>query len=311
MQYRTQRTAVAGILPVALTILTVLTVASAIQADEQASTDAEAAVRAASQQYVAALGRGDADAIAAVWTEDGVYVDAAGKSFVARELVRQEFGKTADEANRPQRETASVQSTIRFLDDDVALEEGISNMSELEPDLSRGVRFSAVWVLEGDAWQLDHLREHAMQPTAESTPLEELSWFIGDWTAKGDGLDATLSASWSDDGKYLMQHFTIRRDGHEDLHADQRIAWDPASEVIRSWSFHTNGGFVEGEWRREGDAWAVTTAGVLPSGDRTNSINLWVPEGPDSCWFKLHRGTVGDNEAEELIVQFTRNSGSH
>jgi hypothetical protein len=239
-----------------------------------------------------------------------VYIDASGESFVARELVRREFGEAVGGAKRPPQEAAKVKSTIRFLDDDVALEGGTTAASELEADRSGGVRFSAVWVHEGDAWQLDHLREHAMQPTAEPTPLAELGWFIGDWTAASDGLDATLSAGWSDDGKFLMQRFTIHRDGQADLHAVQRIAWDPAAEAIRSWSFHSDGGFVEGEWKREGDAWAVATSGVLPNGDRTTSNNLWVPEGPDSCWFKLHSGTVAGAAADELIVQFKRNSGS-
>jgi uncharacterized protein (TIGR02246 family) len=290
--------------------LAVLAGALAAQADEQATRDAETAVRAASQRYVEALARGDAEAIAAMWTEDGVYVDAAGESFVARDLVRREFGEAVGGAKRPEREAAKVNSAIRFLNDDVALEEGTTTASEVEFDRTGGVRFSAVWVLEGDAWQLDHLREHAMQPTVKPTPLEELSWFIGDWTAEGDGLVATLSASWSDDGKYLMQRFTIRRDGQDELNAEQRIAWDPADEVIRSWSFHSDGGFVEGELKHEGEVWAVATVGVLPNGDRTTSNNLWVPDGPDSCWFKLHGGTVAGADAAELMVQFKRKSGS-
>lgn len=312
MCFPTRRLALGAILCAFLTAPAIMVAASsAAQPSDATNSDAEAAVRAASKAYIDALARGDAEAIASMWTDDGVYVDATGQSHAAREMARHEFGAPSDgappaESQTPPTktpQTSQVESTIRFLKHDVALEEGTVAPRS---GASGGLRFAAVWVFEDDRWLLDHLREYALAANAQPSPLAELSWFIGDWTAQGGDLDATLSAHWSDDGKFLIKQFTIRRPGQSEVKGTQRIAWDPADEVIRSWSFLSDGGFVEGEWQHEGDAWVVTTAGVAPSGERTASIILWVPEGPDKIWFKLQRGTVADSETNQLIVEFRR-----
>ncbi|MCA9103147.1 MAG: nuclear transport factor 2 family protein, partial [Planctomycetales bacterium] len=198
-------------------------------ADDSAS-DAEAAVRAASQAYVEALARGDAEAIAAMWTADGVYVDAAGQEFVARELAHREFDRGEAAEKHPLAKPAAVKSTIRLLDDNVALEEGTADTEELAGGGQPAVQFSAVWVREGNDWRLDHLREHVVEATPKKSPLDELSWFVGNWVAHGADVDAELSVRWSDDRHFLLQHFTVRRAGHNAIGAEQRIGWDPADE---------------------------------------------------------------------------------
>lgn len=49
------------------------------------------AIRAAAAAYGDSLEEGDAEALAAAWTADGDYVDAAGRAFKARDLIAAEF----------------------------------------------------------------------------------------------------------------------------------------------------------------------------------------------------------------------------
>jgi uncharacterized protein (TIGR02246 family) len=293
-------------------ILVLLTLGgtSATRAAEEPGEHDESAVRTASEKYLDALNRGEAAVVASMWTEDGIYVDVSGEEFNARQLAEQEFGPASEE-DRPDRKATALSSTIRFINNDVALEEGTSTRSELEVSGAGGVKFSALWVNENGRWQLDHLRETATLTSASESPLQSLAQFVGEWTATSDQLSASLSVRWLDDGKYLMQHFTVRRPGQDELRSEVRIAWDPANEIIRSWAFHSDGGFVEGEWRRKGDAWVVATVGVSADGQRSTSTNLWVTEGENAIWFKMHRGTVDDVSVDDLLVEFKRNDESH
>src|SRR5688572_30551254 len=45
------------------------------------------AVRAAAQEYLTALRRGDANRLRSMWTPDGDYVNAAGQTLKAQELI--------------------------------------------------------------------------------------------------------------------------------------------------------------------------------------------------------------------------------
>ena len=52
---------------------------------------ADAEIRRAADEFVAAFNRGDAKAVAAHWTADGEYVDEAGRVFAGREAIEKEY----------------------------------------------------------------------------------------------------------------------------------------------------------------------------------------------------------------------------
>ena len=91
-----------------------------------------------------------------------------------------------------------------------------------------------------------------------------------------------------------------------DKRVEQRIGWDAANKQIRSWLFRSDGGFAEGVWSLVGETWIVKKSEVMPNGENTNMVNLWVNDDPDSCWFKSHHDGVGNPSAENLILQFRR-----
>ena len=167
----------------------------------------------------------------------------------------------------------------------------------------------AVWVRRNDAWLLDYVREIAPAPPATDAPapIQQLAWMLGSWEAVGDAAKAQLDVTLSEDGHYLLQRFSAELPSGT-LRGEQRIAWDAKAGEFRSWLFRSDGGFLEGTWRQEGEAWVAEQVGVLPGGVAMQAVNLWVPEPPDKCWYKTHRATVDGDDLEEVVLEFRRKS---
>jgi uncharacterized protein (TIGR02246 family) len=271
---------------------------------------AESQVRAASAAYIAALARGDAAAIQEFWTDDGVLIDAAGVSHPARELARQEF--TGPQNDAPPAPPPQPTTSIHFVGPTVAVEQ--SQTADPASDASQSAtssNFFAVWVKQADRWRLSLVRELPAPASLDAqapapAQLAELDWLVGSWTAARDGAVVDMSAEWTADRAYLLQRFTATRDGREVRRGTQRIAWDAAAQQIRSWTFNADGGFSEATWRKEGDVWLATSAGVLPDGRRQKSVHFWTPEGADACWFKSLHGEIDGQAADDLVLKFTR-----
>ena len=254
-----------------------------------------AAIRTASQAYMAALQAGDVKAVMDAWTPQGTFVDASGQVHLAREMAAREF--SAKQAAAEARELQAHETAIRLTTPDVAIEQSAPG-----GDAS----FMAIWVKHEGRWRLDYLREIGGASAATANPLEDLEWLIGKWQAGGDGPAATLEAKWIDDKRFIVQKFQVQRPDGETFRMEQRIGWDPASEQIRSWLFRSDGGFEEGIWSREGDVWVVKKAGVLPDGQTTSTVNFWTHEPPETCWFKACHSRVGEQKLEDVVMQLKR-----
>lgn len=275
-------------------------------AQENAET---AEVRAASAAYVAALSRGNESEIAACWTDDGVYIDAEDESHRARELAHQEFAQPAA-AESSAAAPPPMHTIIHFVGPTVAIEQSSGETAAASaPGSPSQVNFVAAWVKRNDGWQLSLLREFAAPrslSTPDASPLVQLDWMIGHWTASRDDTVVELTAEWAADKRYIIQQFVAKRAGEAVRQGSQRIAWDAAAKQIRSWTFNADGGFSEAQWRKEGDVWIAASGGVLSDGRRVKSIHFWTPEGADACWFKSLHGEIDGQPADDLALKFSR-----
>jgi uncharacterized protein (TIGR02246 family) len=268
-------------------------------------------VRKAAAAYLAALERGDATAIAACWANDGVYIDAAGASHAARDMVKQEFVEPPKQgANVPAPPTTTL---IHFVGPTVAIEQSLAATATGAATQSAAgdVNFVAAWVKQGDRWLLSLVREFpamasAAPPKSAAAPLGELDWLVGSWTASREGAVVDMTVEWTADRAFLLQRFTATRDGREVRRGVQRIAWDAAAKQLRSWTFNADGSFSEAAWRKEGDVWVVESAGVLADGRRQKSVHFWTPEGADACWFKSLNGEVDSQTTPDVVLKFAR-----
>jgi uncharacterized protein (TIGR02246 family) len=260
------------------------------------------AIRATARSYLQAMEQGDAEAVKRFWTPDGIVVDPAGRRVSAHELIDSEFRPDTPD----QRPHVTIEERdIRLLADHVAIEDGVSTVQRSgEAPPVRG-RFTVIWVQREDGWKLAELRESAVAVSGPG-PLQELEWLVGDWVSLGHTPPIFITASWSDQAKYIVRRIRIGEEAVEGLHATQRIGWDESEKVYRSWTFVSDGEFSQQRWRREGEAWVVTTEGVRPDGSKMSSVSFWLPEGPGRCAFRSADLSLGGQKLPASTIEFLR-----
>jgi uncharacterized protein (TIGR02246 family) len=261
--------------PLALLKLTCLASAlcagqSACRAQEVGAANAEEqSIRAAAKEYVSALRRGDANRLKTMWTTDGEYIDAAGQSFKAQELIAQM--KPAAEATGAPAAVNLPGSTIKFIAPAVAIEDGPNGRGASEDGSEATGGFSAVWVKRDGRWLLASLRESAAETPLAKPELRPLAWLVGAWTGTGGDAAVIMSWDWSDGGQYLVGEYLIYGKDGEVAGGTQRLGWDPAAKQIKSWTFNSQGGAGEGRWRRDGARWMAESEHVAADGKTAKS----------------------------------------
>jgi uncharacterized protein (TIGR02246 family) len=285
----------------------VLLVCSAAGIARGAESDVEretAAVRAAGKKYVAAMRRGDSEALRKMWTREGDYVDARGNYHRIRRLLSQ------DENARPaEGDVADVKvedSTIRFITPDVAIEDGVSGETASSDGGSVIGRYTAVWVKRDGDWLLDSLRESEVASPAAKDRLHELDWLIGEWVGKTEDGAILVSSHFRDDGRYIVREFVDRGDNHATVTGTQRIGWDAATRKIKCWTFDSQGGTGEGTWRRDGNRWIVEMADVLPGGEKTTVSAVYVPAGDGRFVWESGGAKLDGERVPPRRVEFKR-----
>ena len=94
---------------------------SPVPRQEQSAAEI-AAIRAESEAFVAAFNKGDAKAVAALWTEDGEYIDDTGRRFAGREAIEKGYAEYF--AGNPNTKIQITIDSLRLLSDDAAIEDG-------------------------------------------------------------------------------------------------------------------------------------------------------------------------------------------
>ena len=264
-----------------------------------AATGAEAGVRQAIAAYARALAQSDLQAMAKFWTADGDYVGPAGRSVKARQAL--ETGEAKDAASHLVLETES----LRMITPEVALEDGVC---ELTPDGEKPVyrgHYSAVWVKQQGAWLLSSLRE-SLAPPSHAERLGALSWLIGEWEADDDGATITVKANWSQNKMYVLREIVIER-GDRVVHSvTQRIGWDPLTRRLKGWTFDADGGLGESFWTKQGDHWVVQSTGVTRDGQATTAKNVYSAITADSFVLRSSDAQVGKESKPEFELHFKR-----
>lgn len=235
----------------------------------------------------------DADTLAALFTDDGELVIDEG-AIVGRDAIRNAF--TAHFADFPESTIRTEIDAIRFPSPNVTIEEGrtFSSRTAEEPAVERS--YVIVHVRDGGKWSIASVREEQTTPLTAAEALEELAWLVGDWVDENDDATVETSCRWSDDGNWLLQDYRIQLNGGPEMSGTQRIGWDASHEQIRSWSFDSLGGFIEGVWEFDGERWTAQLTGVASDGAIGSGTRVFTPLGKDAYLLQsFHR--VLDGEA--------------
>lgn len=293
--------------------------AAPVHADLAADTKA---IQDAGQAYKVALERGDGKALAALWTPDGDIVDALGNVMKGRDTVSVLEPAVEGDAQPGRPQIAVRETRLRFIDADVALEDGTVEVVPPGHAAPLHGRFSATWVRQDGSWKLAALREARGDEAAGSETLASLAWMVGDWTVVDDaptGKPAAdkpkieISTRWNPTRTFLLRDMKITPPGapaDAAIQVTQRIGWDPLSKSIHSWVFSSDGGHGEAAWSQDDGSWVARTTAVLPDGSQTSSLNIYTYDGKDRCVWRSLPTHVGGEHMPQVNMTLVRKPGT-
>ena len=259
----------------------------------------EKAIRSAVDAFAQAFAKGDAKAIAGLFTENGEAVDPEGKAIQGREALENHYA--ARLAEIPEAKLEPGVESIKPLAPGVATVNGRSRVVGSDGSEVGGARYAATFVERDGKWLVASLREVPETKTVSHYErLKELEWLVGEWVEETEEAVVVTSIAWSDNKTYLLRTFDVRVQGKRALTGTQRIGWDPLTKQIKSWVFDDNGGYGEGHWSRAGDQWVVKATGVRPDGRTATATQVLTFVDKDHLKWRSIDRTHGDEIVEEI-----------
>ncbi len=263
-----------------------------------AQAEDEKAIRAMIAGFEQAFGKGDAPAIAGLFTEMGEAIDLDGNAIRGREAIRAHYADRF--ASAPGDKLATEVELIHFLASGVARQDGRSKVSPAGGGTPSSYRYTATLVKGDEGWKIATLRELEDPTVGHHERLKELEWLVGEWVEEtGDAVIAT-AMDWSEDRNFLIRSFEVRVASKPTLKGTQRIGWDPLTKQIKSWVFDSRGGYGEGFWNRSGDRWIVKSTGVRPDGQMTSATQVLTRINKDRILWKSTDRTLGGETRDDI-----------
>jgi uncharacterized protein (TIGR02246 family) len=269
-------------------------------ADESREADREA-IRRAGEAFAAAFEKGDAKAVAALWTDAAEYVHEDGVTLRERAEIEKAFTEVF-KGGPPAKFEVDVRS-VRFPSKDTAIEEGFLRHIPSGPGLPSSSRYETVLVREGGKWLIARSREWA----AGQDRLGDLGFLIGRWEGGPTGEEVSLSFAKDPDGPFLNGKFSRRVGGKPGPTGTIRIGLDAERGQIRSWHFDADGGQGQCLWLRDRDNWVLDAVGVTGGGAITAAVNMLARLGPDEItWRSIDRVVGGEPLPDTVPIKLTR-----
>ncbi len=265
--------------------------------------DREAIVKTA-RAFAEAFNKGDAKAVAALWTPNGECHEAGGRILRGRAVIEKAYA--AFFKTDPQVKIEVVVEGVRFPATDLAIEEGILRQTGHPRDLPISTLYRAIHVRENGHWRLAVTDEIA----AGVDRLDDLDWLLGEWKGQaGDGV-MTLSLTRDPNKPFVHGKFTRTEKGKEAGAGTFRIAADPETGRLRSWHFDDHGGHGQALWVRDDNRWVLDSVGVLADGTPTASVNLLGRVDADTITWRSIDRTLADRPMPDTVpVRLTRVAG--
>src|SRR5262245_41757752 len=162
---------------------------SAARAAQGAAADAGShqnddlsAIRQALGDYVTAFNEGHAKEVAAHWTPDGDYVDAAGRTITGRDALEAEYSRFFNENQGVKIQV--VIDSLRLLSDDAAIEDGRAVLEPPPAGAPAISKYTAVHVKVDGKWLMSTVRDTRVETPSAYRNVEDLEWLIGTWSAE-------------------------------------------------------------------------------------------------------------------------------
>jgi uncharacterized protein (TIGR02246 family) len=253
----------------------------------------QGAVRKALDSFVAAFHKGDGKAVAAHWTAEGEYTSDDGATFRGRPALEKAYAEFF--ARSPGNALEVEVDAVRFPSRDNAVVEAHFKLRKAKGTELVVSRCSFLYAREDGKWLIAIAREWP----GDGLSLRDLEWLIGTWEAKRDGMVVSTRYEWTANKSFIRCRFSINRDGETDT-GMQMIGRDPATGLLRMWTFEDEGGIGEAEVTRDGKKWVHAARGVTADGRVLSATNIMTPVDADSfLWHSVGR-TLDDEELPDL-----------
>jgi uncharacterized protein (TIGR02246 family) len=264
-----------------------------------------AAIMQSAKHFTDAYNRGDAKAVAALWTENGECRDDDGRTLIGREAIEREYAELFKQRKRGKIE--ALVKSVRFPARDLAVEEGLLRQSHGASELPASTTYEAVHVREGGKWKIALSSEGG----AGLDRLDDLDWLLGEWRTKIKDDVVVLSFARDASRPVVTATFTRTPPGKTPLSGSIRIAVDPETGRIRSWGFEEDGAHSQSLWHNDGKSWVLDQAGVLADGTPTAERILLQRVSNDVITWRAIDRLVGDTLlADTPPMRLTRKPAS-
>lgn len=268
----------------------------------------EAAIRAESQAFVAAFNKGDAKAVAALWTADGEYVDATGKVFAGCKVIEEEYATFFKE--NPGHKIGLIVDSIKLLSDAAAIEDGRAVLDPAPPGAPAISKYVAVHVKIDGKWRMSSVRDTHIETPSGYRNLAPLEWMIGSWSAEEQGLKTEVTCRWVANKSFIERSYSVvGPGGHVSASGVQMIGWNPQEERFQSWTFSSDGGYALGAWTPREGGWAIVTQGTMASGAPMSAVTLLTRLDENAIsWQSVSRTAAGTAlpDLDEIILKRNR-----
>jgi uncharacterized protein (TIGR02246 family) len=263
-----------------------------------------AAIRQNASAFVEAFNRGDAKGVAALWTDNGEYVDESGNAYVGREAIEKCYADFF-KANPGASLLLEVDS-VRLLSADAAIEDGRA-MLKLPPDDASTVSvYSVVHVKVDGKWLMASVRDARTDSGTAYEHISDLEWLIGTWTAEEQGVKTESVCKWIGDKSFVERRYTTKATDGAETTGVQIIGWNAQAGRVQSWNFSADGSFAHGVWSPTAGGWRASVSGVTVNGATTSAVNhLHRLDDNAYVWQSVDR-SLGDAalpDSDEVIMR--------
>jgi uncharacterized protein (TIGR02246 family) len=264
----------------------------------------EAAIRQSAAAFREAFNRGDAKAVAALWTTDGDYIDEDGQRFQGRAAIEQEYARFF--AAQPGVKIAVVVDSVRVLGGETAIEDGRSTLEPAPEGAPAMSRYTAVHIKANGKWLISNVRDSRVEIPSSYGHLQDLEPLIGSWVADEHDAKMEVVCRWLANKNFIERKYSVQESGRETSSGLQVIGWDPLQQRVQSWTFTSDGGYAIGVWSPREKGWAVVSKGVMADGTISTSVNLMTLIDRDGLtWQSVERAAGGVRlpDLEEVLLK--------
>lgn len=149
------------------------------------------------------------------------------------------------------------------------------------------------------------------EPAAAESPLVTLDWLVGHWVGETANGKIEFSCHFAKNKAFLIRSFRVLHETEVKMTGMQVVAWDPAQEMIRSWTFDSDGGFGEDTWTQAEDRYTMRTKYTLADGGMGSAINVMKYVDNDSfVWKSTSREIDGELQPDTAEIVISRVAAS-